>query len=67
MIKALRRTTDILSLLPQGGPSACNIAITNLCDATCNFCSFAHDKGNWRSIKSLLEGTRALSKMMRTS
>jgi len=45
MLKALRQSADMLSLMPQGGPSVCNIAVTNLCNATCDFCSFAYDKG----------------------
>lgn len=45
MLKKLRQSADILSLMPQGGPSVCNIAVTNLCNATCDFCSFAYDKG----------------------
>src|SRR6185436_16910833 len=45
MMSAIRRTTDMLRLMPQGGPSVCNIAVTNLCNATCDFCSFAYDKG----------------------
>src|SRR5581483_2978889 len=44
MLKPLRRAADIMRLMPQGGPSVCNIAVTNLCNATCDFCSFAYDK-----------------------
>ncbi len=36
---------DLLSLVPQGGPAILNASVTNLCNATCDFCNFAHDKG----------------------
>src|SRR3954469_6787104 len=26
-------------------PAICDVSVTNLCNATCNFCSYAHDKG----------------------
>lgn len=37
--------TDLLRLVPRGGPAVCNVSVTNVCNATCNFCNFAHDKG----------------------
>ncbi|GGC48730.1 radical SAM protein [Chelatococcus reniformis] len=37
--------SDLLRLIPSGGPAVCNISVTNVCNATCDFCSFAHDKG----------------------
>ena len=36
---------DLLRLVPQGGPAILNCSVTNLCNATCDFCNFAHDKG----------------------
>jgi MoaA/NifB/PqqE/SkfB family radical SAM enzyme len=36
---------DLLRLVPQGGPAVLNASVTNLCNATCDFCNFAHDKG----------------------
>src|SRR6478735_7281875 len=36
---------DLLRLVPQGGPAICNVSVTNMCNATCDFCNFAHDKG----------------------
>jgi MoaA/NifB/PqqE/SkfB family radical SAM enzyme len=36
---------DLLRLVPSGGPAICNVSVTNLCNATCDFCNFAHDKG----------------------
>ena len=35
----------MLRLLRHGGPGICNIAITNSCNATCDFCNFAYNKG----------------------
>ena len=35
---------DILRLLRHGGPALCNIAVTNSCNATCDFCNFALGK-----------------------
>ena len=29
----------------SGGPAICNVSVTNVCNATCDFCNFAHDKG----------------------
>jgi len=39
------RSWDMLRLLRHGGPGICNIAITNSCNATCDFCNFAYNKG----------------------
>ena len=36
---------DLLRLVPRGGPAICNVSVTNVCNATCDFCNFAHDKG----------------------
>jgi len=36
---------DLLRLVPRGGPAICNVSVTNMCNATCDFCNFAHDKG----------------------
>ena len=34
----------MLRLVRRGGPAICNIAITNSCNATCDFCNFARGK-----------------------
>ncbi|MFQ5955018.1 MAG: radical SAM protein [Kiloniellales bacterium] len=44
LVSLLRQTLDTIRLLPQGGPSCCNIAVTNVCNATCDFCGYAKDK-----------------------
>ena len=33
---------DMLHLIRNGGPALCTIAITNSCNATCDFCNFAN-------------------------
>lgn len=35
---------DTLQLLSIGGPGICNIEITNVCNAKCDFCNYARDK-----------------------
>lgn len=48
---------DLLRLVPQGGPAILNASITNLCNATCDFCNFAHDKG-FVTDRRTLDATR---------
>ncbi|TCZ66753.1 radical SAM protein [Roseicella aquatilis] len=48
---------DLLRLVPQGGPAICNVSVTNLCNATCDFCNFAHDKG-FVTDRRFLDATR---------
>ena len=54
---------DILtSVWTDGGPSTCQFAITNVCNAACDFCNFSRDKlskDHSRSV-SLEDGLRAL-------
>lgn len=35
---------EIVKLIRRGGPGLCNVAVTNSCNATCNFCNFARGK-----------------------
>ena len=44
IMRAVGQAADVLRLLPIGGPSCCNIAVTNVCNATCDFCNYAKDK-----------------------
>jgi MoaA/NifB/PqqE/SkfB family radical SAM enzyme len=49
--------TDVMTRAPrktEGGlrgmarnlvPAVCDVSVTNMCNATCNFCAYAHDKG----------------------
>lgn len=40
----LAQIIDTLRLLSRGGPALCNVAVTNSCNANCDFCNFARDK-----------------------
>jgi hypothetical protein len=44
MISSLSNAWDMLKLVRRGGPGVCNLAVTNVCNATCDFCNFAYDK-----------------------
>ena len=41
----------MLKLLRRGGPALCNVAVTNSCNATCDFCNFAYNKGRAGKIR----------------
>ena len=43
-LSLLGQAVDTIRLLPRGGPSCCNIAVTNVCNATCDFCGYAKGK-----------------------
>jgi MoaA/NifB/PqqE/SkfB family radical SAM enzyme len=45
MTKPMARMADYMRLVPRGGPAIANVFVTNVCNATCGFCNFAHDKG----------------------
>ncbi len=45
------RAWDMAKLIRRGGPAICNIAVTNACNATCEFCNFAHDKGKVGTLR----------------
>lgn len=51
MSSAFAKTWDMLKLLGRGGPALCNVAVTNSCNATCDFCNFAYDKGRVGKIR----------------
>jgi MoaA/NifB/PqqE/SkfB family radical SAM enzyme len=44
MKSTVSKTIDILKLVRRGGPALCNVAVTNSCNATCDFCNFAYNK-----------------------
>jgi len=44
MTTASSKTWDMLRLIGQGGPALCNVAVTNSCNAACDFCNFARGK-----------------------
>jgi MoaA/NifB/PqqE/SkfB family radical SAM enzyme len=49
----ISKAWDMLRLIRRGGPALCNVAVTNSCNAACDFCNFARGKvgaGNLRWI-----------------
>jgi MoaA/NifB/PqqE/SkfB family radical SAM enzyme len=38
------KTRDMLAVIRRGGPALCNVAVTNSCNAGCDFCNFARGK-----------------------
>lgn len=44
MLRTARQLGDTLRLAARGGPAICNIAVTNRCNARCDFCNYAYDK-----------------------
>jgi MoaA/NifB/PqqE/SkfB family radical SAM enzyme len=42
---------DILRLIRRGGPALCNVAVTNACNAACDFCNFARGKVAARNLR----------------
>ena len=44
LLRTLHQLYDVARLMPIGGPGCCNIAVTNVCNATCDFCNYAKDK-----------------------
>jgi MoaA/NifB/PqqE/SkfB family radical SAM enzyme len=44
MASASAKIWDMLKLIRHGGPAICNVAVTNSCNATCDFCNFANGK-----------------------
>ena len=41
----------MLRLIRRGGPALCNIAVTNSCNAACDFCNFARGKVASRDLR----------------
>lgn len=44
MASKLAKVWDVLRLVRRGGPGLCNIAVTNSCNAACDFCNFARGR-----------------------
>ena len=42
---------DMLRLIRRGGPALCNVAVTNSCNATCDFCNFANGKVGRKDLR----------------
>lgn len=47
------KISDMLRLLRHGGPALCNIAVTNSCNATCDFCNFANGKIPHKNLRCI--------------
>jgi len=45
------KTWDMMRLIRHGGPALCNIAVTNSCNAACDFCNFARGKVPSRDLR----------------
>lgn len=41
----------MLRLIRHGGPALCNVAVTNSCNATCEFCNFANGKVERKDLR----------------
>ena len=41
----------MLRLIRHGGPALCNVAVTNSCNATCDFCNFANGKVERKNLR----------------
>ena len=42
---------DMLRLIRHGGPALCNVAVTNSCNAKCDFCNFANGKVEHKDLR----------------
>src|SRR5579864_4022271 len=40
----IAKAWDVVRLVRRGGPGLCNIAVTNSCNAACDFCNFARGR-----------------------
>lgn len=62
----MKQWTNILkSVLKDGGPSTCQFAITNVCNAACDFCNFSREKlersqSHWVSLEDGLRSLQTL-------
>lgn len=44
MSRKIAKAWDVLRMVRRGGPGLCNIAVTNSCNAACDFCNFARGR-----------------------
>lgn len=44
MATKLGKALEVLRMVRRGGPGLCNIAVTNACNAACDFCNFARGR-----------------------
>jgi len=50
-MKTAAKTLDLLRVIGRGGPALCNVAVTNACNAACDFCGFARGKVGARNLR----------------
>lgn len=43
-MNSIAKAWDMFRLIRHGGPALCNVAVTNSCNAACEFCNFARGK-----------------------
>ncbi len=51
MTNVASKAWDILRTMPRGGPGLCNVAVTNACNARCDFCNFANGKVPQKNLR----------------
>ena len=51
MSSIVSKTWDMLRVIRRGGPALCNVAVTNSCNAACDFCNFARGKVASRDLR----------------
>jgi MoaA/NifB/PqqE/SkfB family radical SAM enzyme len=51
MTSLASKTLDMIRLLGRGGPALCNVAVTNACNARCDFCNFANGRISHQDIR----------------
>jgi MoaA/NifB/PqqE/SkfB family radical SAM enzyme len=51
MSKGMLKVWDMMRLIRRGGPALCNVAVTNSCNASCDFCNFALGKVGSRDLR----------------
>ena len=56
MKTGLSKTWDMVRLIRRGGPALCNVAVTNSCNASCDFCNFARGKVPARDLRWINAG-----------
>src|SRR5215467_14181374 len=50
-MKTAAKTLDLLRVIGRGVPALCNVAVTNACNAACDFCGFARGKVGARNLR----------------
>lgn len=45
------KALDMMGVIRRGGPALCNVAVTNACNAGCDFCNFARGKVSARHLR----------------